>query len=99
MDKMKLFAGIIVFGSLWGFSECIIGSSLNEAGLPTGPIMSGFFAITFLVISRMTYKQPGMQLGMGLVTSGFLTRNLHMDNSSFSLIKYILYFCLTKYFI
>ncbi len=67
MKNLKLLAGILVFGSLWGFSECIIGSSINESGLPTGAIMTGFFAITFLVISRMTYRQPGMQLGMGLV--------------------------------
>jgi hypothetical protein len=66
-DKMKLLAGIVVFGSLWGFSEVIIGSSLNEAGLPSGMIMTGIFALTFLVISRMYYRQPGMQIGMGLV--------------------------------
>jgi len=68
MNKnMKLFAGILVFGSLWGFSECIIGSSLKDAGLPYGSIMTGFFVLTFLVLSRMFYRQPGMQLGMGIV--------------------------------
>jgi hypothetical protein len=67
MSNLKLLAGILVFGSLWGFSECLIGSSLSETGLPTGAIMTGFFAITFLVMSRMTYKKPGMQLGMGVV--------------------------------
>jgi len=67
MKNMKLAAGILLFGSLWGFSECIIGSSLNELGLPTGAIMTGFFAITFLVFSRLIYHKPGMQLGMGFV--------------------------------
>ena len=67
MKKMKLFAGILVFGSLWGFSEVIIGSALQDAGLPTGTIMTGFFVITFLVFSRMIYRQPGMQFGMGLI--------------------------------
>jgi len=67
MNKIKLFAGILLFGSLWGFSEVIIGSSLQDTGLPTGAIMTGVFAITFLVFSRMIYRQPGMQLGMGLV--------------------------------
>ena len=64
---MKLFAGILVFGSLWGFSEIIIGSMLKDAGLPYGAIMTGLFVLTFLVLSRMFYRQPGMQLGMGLV--------------------------------
>jgi hypothetical protein len=67
MKNLKFIAGILVFGSLWGFSECIIGSSLSETDLPTGIIMTGFFAITFLIISRMTYQRPGMQLGMGIV--------------------------------
>ena len=67
MKRMKLFIGILVFGSLWGFSEVIIGSALQDAGLSTGAIMTGFFVITFLVFSRMIYRQPGMQFGMGLV--------------------------------
>jgi hypothetical protein len=67
MNKMKLFAGIFLFGSLWGFSECIIGSTLSNIGLPSGAIMTGFFALTYLVISRIFYKQAGMQLGMGII--------------------------------
>ena len=67
MEKMKLFAGILVFGSLWGFSECIVGSSLRDAGLPAGAIMTGVFALMFMTMSRMLYRQRGMQLGMGLV--------------------------------
>jgi hypothetical protein len=67
MKKIKLLAGILLFGSLWGFSEVIIGSALNDIGLPSGAIMTGFFAITFLVTSRMIYRQPGMQLCIGLI--------------------------------
>jgi len=67
MKNMKLFAGILVFGSLWGFAECILGSIFHEADLPAGAIMTGFFAIGLMVMSRMYYQQRGMQLGMGLV--------------------------------
>lgn len=70
MKKIRLIAGILVFGSLWGFSEVIIGSALEDMGLPTGAIMTGVFAITFLVLSRMIYRQPGMQFGIGLVAGG-----------------------------
>ena len=66
MDK-RLIAGILVFGSLWGFSEVIIGTGLQDAGLPYGGIMTGVFALSFLVLSRMAFRRPGMQLGMGLV--------------------------------
>lgn len=75
MNKIKILAGILLFGSLWGFSEVIIGSAIHETGISdigisTGAIMTGVFALTFLVISRIIYRQPGMQLGIGLVAGG-----------------------------
>mgnify|MGYP000154623038 CR=1 FL=1 len=74
MDK-RLIAGILVFGSLWGFSEVIIGTGLQDAGLPYGAIMTGIFALSFLVLSRMAFRQPGMQLGMGLVAGSLRVFN------------------------
>ncbi|EMR74598.1 hypothetical protein MBGDF03_00307 [Thermoplasmatales archaeon SCGC AB-540-F20] len=67
MEKMKLFAGILVFGSLWGFAECIIGPMIDDAGLPSGILMTSIFAVGLMMMSRMLYRQRGMQLGMGLV--------------------------------
>jgi hypothetical protein len=64
---MKLFAGIIAFGSLWGFAECIIGPALDEISLPSGILMTSVFAIGIMMISRMIYKKRGMQLGIGLI--------------------------------
>ena len=70
MNKMKLIAGILVFGSLWGFAECFIGSLLRDNGLPAGAIMTGVFAIGLMTMSRIVFRQPGMQAGMGLVAGG-----------------------------
>jgi len=67
MKKGKLFAGVLLFGSLWGFAECIIGSSLSAAGLPAGAIMTGVFAFGLMLLSRLLFKTKGMQLGMGVV--------------------------------
>jgi len=67
MEKMKLFAGIIVLGSMWGFAECIIGPAIGDAGLPSGALMTSVFAIGLMMISRILFKRRGMQLGMGLV--------------------------------
>ncbi len=67
MKNMKFIAGIIVFGSLWGFAECIIGSLLRDVNLPAGAIMTGIFAIGLMTLSRTTFRQPGMQVGIGLV--------------------------------
>jgi len=71
MFRRKPLVGILLFGSLWGFSECIIGSYLEEIGLPSGSIMTGVFAISILLLSRLVYRQPGMQIGMSL-TAGML---------------------------
>ncbi|HIH29235.1 MAG TPA: hypothetical protein HA260_05470 [Thermoplasmata archaeon] len=69
IDK-KFIVGIIVFGSLWGFAECIIGSLLRDVNLPAGAIMTGVFAIGLMTLSRTTYGRPGMQTGIGLVAGG-----------------------------
>ncbi len=75
MEKMKLIAGILVFGSLWGFSENLIGSLLRDNNLPAGALMTSIFAMSFLVLSRLWYKQRGMQLGMGLVAGALRIAN------------------------
>ena len=67
MKNRKFIAGIIVFGSLWGFAECIIGSVLRDANLPAGAIMTGIFAVGLMALSRTTFPRPGMQTGIGLV--------------------------------
>lgn len=71
MINKKFIAGIIVFGSIWGFAECIIGSYLHDVNLPAGAIMTGVFAIGLLTLSRTTFRQPGMQTAIGL-TAGAL---------------------------
>jgi hypothetical protein len=67
MVNRKFIVGIIVFGSIWGFAECIIGSLLRDVNLPAGAIMTGVFAIGLMTLSRTTFQQPGMQTGIGLV--------------------------------
>ncbi len=67
MIDRRFLVGIIVFGSMWGFAECIIGSLLRDVNLPAGAIMTGVFAIGLMTLSRVTFRQPGMQTGIGLV--------------------------------
>ena len=78
MNRMKLFAAILVFGSFWGLSEVLIGSSLHNMGLPSGAIMSGIFALTILVLSRMIFRQTGMQLGIGFIAGALRMFNPFM---------------------
>jgi hypothetical protein len=67
MEKKKLIVGILVFGSLWGFAECVIGPMLRDATMPAGAIMTGVFAFGLMAASRMFFKVRGMALGMGVV--------------------------------
>jgi hypothetical protein len=67
MDKLKLIVGIILFGSIWGLAESIIGPMLNTANLPSGALLTSIFAIGLMVFSRILFQQRGMQFGMGIV--------------------------------
>ena len=70
MNRYRLLAGIIVFGSIWGMLECTIGSpgvSSSLGGLPAGAMLAGLFGLGLMVWTRRTYRIPGMQLGMALV--------------------------------
>ncbi|RLF45536.1 MAG: hypothetical protein DRN29_06535 [Thermoplasmata archaeon] len=67
MEKGKLFAGIILFGSVWGLLECSVGDYLHEINFLAGPIMTGLFGFGLMMVARMLYQQQGMQMGMALV--------------------------------
>jgi len=75
MDRKRMLMGILLFGSLWGFSEVILGSMIADAGYLPGGLMTGFFAIPILILTRMIFKQPGMALGMGLVAGSLRVFN------------------------
>ena len=68
MDK-KMLAGVVLFGSIWGMLECILGDLLRDNNLPAGAVMSGIVAITLMTYTRMVFKKRGMQLGMAGIAS------------------------------
>lgn len=80
-NNLRIIALIIFFGSLWGFSEIFIGTFLANQGLPYGIIMTGFFAMIFLTISRIIYNQKGMQLGIGIIAGTLKYFNPFVGNS------------------
>ena len=75
MEKGKLIAGIILFGSIWGLVESSIGDYLHEIDFYSGSIMTGLFGLGFMATTRVLYKQRGMQMGMALVAG--LLRYFH----------------------
>jgi len=67
MKGMRVLAGIVLFGSLWGMMECVLGDYLHTHGIWAGAIMTGFVGFGLMAISRRSYGIRGMQLGMGMV--------------------------------
>jgi hypothetical protein len=66
MNKnLHLIAGIVLFGSIWGLLECALGDALHSTSLPAGSIMTGLVSFGLMAATRVMYRQPGMQLGMG----------------------------------
>lgn len=69
-DKMKILAGIIVFGSVWGLLECTLGSVKFTgimAEFPMGALLGGFFGLGIMAFTRRLYGGFGMQLGIAIV--------------------------------
>jgi len=74
MDRNRLLAGMLVFGSLWGMLECVLGSLKMPDGLeafPMGAVLGGLFGLGLMSYTRRIYGTMWMQLGMGIV-AGFL---------------------------
>ncbi|MBA3045483.1 MAG: hypothetical protein KKH41_05950 [Candidatus Thermoplasmatota archaeon] len=66
MDKYRVFAGIILFGSLWGMLECMLGE-VSMGGVPMGAFLGGFVGLGLMVLTRRLYNIRWMQLGMAIV--------------------------------
>ena len=66
-----MLMGIVVFGTVWGLLECLIGGVPKWSGamahFPTGAFLAGFVGVGLMAGTRRIYGVPGMQLGMALV--------------------------------
>jgi hypothetical protein len=67
MKHLRLITGVIALGSLWGFSECIIGAWLRDANLPAGAILTAIVAIGLMTFSKTIFPHRGVPLTMGLI--------------------------------
>ncbi len=66
MDKYRVLAGIILFGSLWGMLECMLGE-VSPSWFPMGAFLGGFIGLGLMMLTRRLYGFMWMQLGMALV--------------------------------
>jgi hypothetical protein len=73
-EGYRKVAGILLFGSIWGMLECVLGSLEMPEGLgafPMGAVLGGLFGLGIMSYTRRIYGVMWMQLGMGVV-AGFL---------------------------
>ena len=66
MDKYRILAGIILFGSLWGMLECIIGE-ISPSWFPGAAFLGGGIGLSLMMLTRRLYGAMWMQLGMAIV--------------------------------
>jgi len=62
----KLIAGMIVFGSIWGFLECSLGDWLHQYNMSALMVVAAVF---LMAVTRRMFAQPGMQMGMALIAA------------------------------
>lgn len=70
INKWQILAGIIVFGSIWGLLECVLGSvkfTGAMADFPMGALLGGFFGLGIMAFTRRIYGVFWMQLGIAIV--------------------------------
>ncbi len=66
VDKYRVLAGIVLFGSLWGMLECMLGE-ISPSGFPMGAFLGGFIGLGLMMLTRRLYNVMWMQLGMAIV--------------------------------
>ncbi len=71
MNRYRMIAGIIVFGSIWGMLECFLGGFNPQVGMlgefPSGALLGGFFGLGIMAMTRMWFGVRGMAFGMAIV--------------------------------
>jgi hypothetical protein len=66
MNSYRVMAGIILFGSLWGMLECMLGE-VSPSWFPGGAFLGGFVGLGLMMLTRRLYNVMWMQLGMAIV--------------------------------
>jgi len=69
--SIRLFIGILIFGSIWGCLEATLGGFLNLIIFPNkGAIMSGI-GMAIMSAALIVYRKPVMLPGIGIVAASY----------------------------
>ena len=72
VEYLKIAAGIIMLGSIWGLLECTIGGiswSVSGLYISMGAVMAGVFGLGFMVLARRMFNFTGAVFLVALVAS------------------------------
>ena len=68
-DLFHFFLGILLFGSIWGFSEVVLGSGLRIMNFPFRAGLLVGIGMATIGAALALYKRPFMFVGMGVITA------------------------------
>jgi len=68
---LPIFTGILLFGSIWGFFEVVLGSGLRAIDFPYRAGLLLGMGMLSMGITLAVYKKPTMLLGIGLTAGLF----------------------------
>ena len=73
MKKINLKIGvwILLYGSLWGLSEALLGGLLYSNQVPRASVYLGAWALLLLAAARRTANIPGTSSAMGIIAALF----------------------------
>jgi hypothetical protein len=68
---LRLLAGVVLFGSIWGALEATLGAALIALHVPRfGAIMANL-GFLLMAAAVAVYRRPELPLGMGLIAASF----------------------------
>jgi len=66
-----ILAGILVFGSVWGFLEATLGGFLHMIIFPNKGAIMGGIGVATMSAALVIFKKPSMAIGIGIVAASF----------------------------
>jgi len=75
MRKLQNWAWLLLFGSLWGVNEVVVGDILSQNDVPRYSVMLAAMAFLILAIGRGVVNRPGSSAVLGIFAALFKLAN------------------------
>lgn len=75
MRNFKNWAWLLLFGSLWGINEVIVGEELSRNNVPQSSVLLAACAFLILAVGRGVLNKPGSSTVIGILAALFKLAN------------------------